>query len=279
METSAASPRVIESAGAGDRFPSVSEIWRHRDLVYYLARREVSGRYKQSTIGIFWAILQPVLLATVFSVFLGLRANVPSAPGVPYPVFAVSGMVFWLFFSGALSLASASTVANEGLISKIYFPRVIIPLTYLFPALVDFSVAFLVVIGTMLIYGVGFHIQILLMPMIVLVAVGVLLGAALWLSALNVRYRDINQIVPFMILVGLFISPIIYPFKLIPAGLQPVYALNPVVGLLEMYRWALFGSTDWPVIVAVIPVVAGLVLLVSGAAYFQRAERTFADLI
>ncbi|HEY6638974.1 MAG TPA: ABC transporter permease [Solirubrobacterales bacterium] len=278
METSAASPRVIEPGG-GDRFPSLSEIWRHRDLVYYLARREVSGRYKQSAIGVFWAVLQPVLLAVVFSVFLSLRANVPSIPGVPYPVFAVSGMVFWLFISNGLALASGSTVANESLISKVYFPRVIIPLTYLFPALVDLAVAFMVVIAAMLIYGVGFHPQIVLVPLVVLVALGVILGAGLWLSALNVRYRDVHQVIPFLILMGLFVSPIIYPLDIVPESLQPLYALNPVTGLLEAYRWTLFGTTDWPVVVVIIPVVASVLLLVTGAAFFQRAERTFADVI
>lgn len=278
METSAVSPRVIEPAG-GERFPSLSEVWRHRDLVYYLSRREVAGRYKQSAVGVFWAVLQPVLLATVFSVFLGLLAKIPSQPGVPYPVFAVSGMVLWLFISGAIQTASGSTVASESLISKVYFPRVIIPLTGLFPALVDFLVAFVVVLATMLLYGVGFHVQIVLMPVIVLLAFANILGAVLWLSALNVRYRDVQQIVPFITLLGLFMSPITYPFSLVPEGLQPLYALNPVVGLLEAYRWALFGTSDFPVVVILIPVVAGVLLVVTGAAYFQRAERTFADVI
>jgi lipopolysaccharide transport system permease protein len=279
METSAASPRVIEPAGSGERFPSLTELWRHRDLIYYLARREVSGRYKQSAVGVFWAILQPLLLAAVFSIFLGSRASVPSPPGVPYPVFVVSGMVFWLFLSGALTAASGSTLGNQALISKVYFPRVIIPLTYMFPALVDLAVAFLVVIGAMLVYGVAFHIQILLVPLIVLVALCLTLGAALWLSALNVRYRDVQQVLPFLVMLGLFTSPIFYPFSFVPQGLQPIYALNPVAGLLEAYRWALFGTTDWPALMAIVPVAASLVLLVSGAAYFQRAERSFADFI
>jgi lipopolysaccharide transport system permease protein len=278
MEASVSSPRVIEPAG-GDRFPSLSEIWRQRDLVYYLARREVAARYKQSAVGVFWAILQPLLLATVFSVFLGLLVKVPSQPGVPYPVFAVSGMVLWLFISGAVSSASESTVANEALISKVYFPRAIIPFTYLFPALVDFLFAFLVVIGAMIIYGVAFHVQILLMPLIVLLALGFVLGAALWLSALNVRYRDVHQVVPFMVLLGLFVSPITYSFDRVPDNLQVLYGLNPVVGILEAYRWVLFGTTDFPVIVVVIPVVAAALLLVTGAAYFHRAERSFADVI
>jgi homopolymeric O-antigen transport system permease protein len=278
MEASGATPRVIEP-DSRSRFPSLSEITRHRDLIYYLARRQVLGRYKQSVVGVFWAILQPLLLAIVFSVFLGLLIDVPSQPGVPYPVFAVSGMVLWMFIQGALLSTSESTVANEILISKIYFPRIIIPLTAVCPAAVDFVFAFLVVIGAMLLYGVEFHPEILLMPFVFLLSAATVLGAGLWLSALNVKYRDVIQVVPFLILVGLFISPITYPFHLVPVNLQPVYALNPVVGLAEAYRWTLFGSSDLTVFVLMVPVVTSLVLLVSGAAYFQRAERSFADVI
>jgi lipopolysaccharide transport system permease protein len=277
MEASyASSPRVIEAADGG-LFPDLSEIWRHRDLAYLLARREVAARYKQSVVGAFWAILQPLLLATVFSVFLGLLAKVPSQPGVPYPVFAVSGMVLWLFISGGLQLASASTVDNEQLISKVYFPRAIIPFSTMFPAVIDFVFAFLVVIATMLIYGVALHPQIVLMPLLLVLAFATVLGAALWLSALNVKYRDVHHVVPFLILLGLFISPITYPFDLVPDQLQPLYALNPVVGLLEIYRWMLFGTASATSIL--IPLGACALLMVSGAAYFHRAERTFADVI
>jgi lipopolysaccharide transport system permease protein len=278
MEASAATPRVIEPAG-GRRFPSLSEIWRHKDLAYYLARREVLARYKQSVVGVFWAILQPLLLAIVFSVFLGLLAKVPSQPGIPYPVFAVSGMVLWMFISGALQAISQSTVVNEILISKIYFPRIILPVTSVCPPALDFLFGFLVVIGAMLLYGVQVRPEILLMPFVFLLSAATVLGAGLWLSALNVRYRDIQQVVPFLILVGLFISPITYPFNLVPENLQPVYALNPVVGLVEASRWTLFGSSDLTVFVLLVPVVTSFVLLVSGAAYFQRAERSFADVI
>jgi lipopolysaccharide transport system permease protein len=278
MEASAATPRVLEP-DTGRRFPSLSEIWGHRDLVYYLARREVLGRYKQSVVGVFWAILQPLLLAIVFSVFLGLLVDVPSQPGVPYPVFAVSGMVLWMFIQGALHSTSQSTVANEILISKIYFPRIIIPLTAICPAALDLVFAFLVVIGAMLLYGVQFHPEILLVPFVFLLSAAVVFGAGLWLSALNVKYRDVHQVVPFLILVGLFISPVTYPLHLVPEHLQAVYALNPVAGLMEAFRWTLFGSSDLSLFVLMIPVVTGLVLLVSGAAYFQRAERSFADVI
>jgi lipopolysaccharide transport system permease protein len=268
---------VNEPAGAGF-LPSLSEIWGHRDLVYLLSRREVAGRYKQSVVGVFWAILQPLLIATVFSVFLGLLAKVPSQPGVPYPVFAVSGMVLWLFVSGGLQNASLSTVAEGQLISKVYFPRVIIPFAYLVPSVVDFAFGFLVVIAAMLLYGVGLHLQIVLMPLLIAVAFVTVLGATLWLSAVNVKYRDVHHVVPFLILLGLFISPITYPFDLVPDNLQPLYALNPVVGLLEIYRWMLFGTTP-SAIVVLVPMAACIALLFGGAAYFHRAESTFADII
>jgi len=264
---------------AGSFFPDLREIWACRDLVYYLARREIAGRYAQSAIGVSWAILQPVLLAAAFSVFLGLLAKVPSQPGVPYPVFAVSGMTLWLFLSGALQAASSSTVVNEALISKVYFPRAIIPFCYLFPPLVDFGAAFLVVVAAMLVYGVELHLQIFIVPLVVLVGFVNVLGAVLLLSAANVKYRDIQQVVPFLILVGLFVSPVTYPFDLVPEAVQPLYALNPAVGLLEVFRWALFGTTETALYVMLVPAAAGVLLLFAGAAYFQRTERTFADVI
>jgi lipopolysaccharide transport system permease protein len=278
MEASASTPRVFEPGG-GSSLPSLGELWRQRDLIYYLARREVSSRYKQSAVGVFWAVLQPVLLAIVFSVFLGHLAKVPSEEGIPYPPSIVANLVLWLFISGSVVTASGSTVANEQLISKVYFPRVIIPFTYLFPSVVDFCVAFLVVIATMLIYGVGFHIQILLMPLVFGLAFTLALGASLWLSALNVKYRDVHQVLPFLVLVGLFVTPITYPITIVPEHLQPLMAINPVAGVLETYRWMLFGVTDWPVILLISSVVFAVGLVITGAAYFNRAERTFADVI
>ena len=277
-EAAEPAPRVLEPVG-GLRFLNLREIWGYRDLIYYLARREVAGRYAQSTIGVSWAILQPVLLAAVFSVFLGLLAKVPSQEGIPYPVFAVSGMTLWLFISGALQTASESTVVNEQLISKVYFPRVIIPFCYMFPPLVDFCAAFLVVVATMLIYGVDLHLQILAVPVIVFVAFSVVMGAVLLLSAANVKYRDVQQVLPFLTLVGLFLSPVTYPFDLVPEALQPLYAVNPAVGLLESFRWALFGTTETPVLILLSPLIAAILLLLAGGAYFQRAELTFADII
>jgi lipopolysaccharide transport system permease protein len=248
-------------------------------LVYFLVRRDIAIRYKQSAVGALWAVLQPVLLGIVFSLFLGSLAKVPSEEGIPYPVFALSGMVMWLYFASSISLTSNSTVGNAELISKVYFPRIIIPLAASLQPVMDFAIGVVVVLVAMAIYGVAPAPQVVLIPLIVPVALAVALGLGLWLSALHVRYRDVQVIVPFAIQVGLFITPIIYPFDLVPENLQPLYALNPMVGVLELYRWMLFAEAPWPGAIVAIPFLAGLVLLFTGARFFQRAERSFADVI
>lgn len=273
-----ATTRVIEPQ-TGFALPSVRELWNERELVYFLGRREVSARYKQSVIGIFWVVLQPLLLAVVFSVFFGKLAKVPSEAGVPYPVFALSGMVLWLFFANALSKAAESVVANETLISKVYFPRMIIPLAAVSPPLVDFCIAFVIVVVAIFVYGLVPPIQIFLMPLLVALTLAVALGSGLWLSALNVRYRDVSAAIPFLILLGLFISPITYPFHIVPHDVRWIYAINPLVGILETYRWMLFPSAGWPGPIVFVPIVESALLLVSGAAYFQRSETAFADII
>jgi lipopolysaccharide transport system permease protein len=270
--------RVVEPAG-GWRFPDLREVWEHRDLLFLMVRRDISVRYRQSAVGAAWAILQPLLLAVVFSLFLGVYANVPSAPDIPYPVYAVSGMVMWLFISSALTATSESTVSSSDLISRVYFPRVIIPLAAVIPPLVDFAIAFVVVIGAMLIYGTAPSVLIVLLPVVVLVALITVIGMGLWLSALHVRYRDIQQAVPFAMLLGFFITPIMYPVTLIPAAVEPFYSLNPAVGVLEGYRWTLFSGYDFPGAILVIPLAASAVLLVTGALYFERMETSFADVI
>jgi homopolymeric O-antigen transport system permease protein len=270
--------RVIEPASRFSR-PSLRELWEHRDLLYLLARREVSVRYKQSAIGIAWAVVQPLLLGIVFSVFFGRLAKVPSEPGVPYPAFAVSGMVLWLFFASAMSAVTASTLANREMISKVYFPRVIIPVAAVAQPLVDFAIAFVVVLGTLVVYGITPPIQVLLIPVAVGLALATALGIGLWLSALNVRYRDVYLAVPFLIMIGFFVSPITYPFHLVPHYLRAYYAINPIVGVLETYRWMLFPTAPWPGTIVLIPVAMSILLVVSGAFYFQRTEHTFADVI
>jgi lipopolysaccharide transport system permease protein len=276
--TTAPATRVIEPH-TRLRLPRLRELWEYRDLLLRLARRDLTVRYKQSAVGALWAILQPLLLGVVFSVFLGNLAKVPSGNGVPYPVFALSGMVMWLFFANSMSLASQSTVANAQLISKVYFPRVIIPVAAVLQPAVDFVLAMVVVFVALAVYGVSIGPQILLLPLLMPLALAVALGLGLWLSALHVKYRDVQVLVPFLVQVGLFITPILYPFDLVPEKAQPLYALNPMVGVLELYRWMLFDGSDWPGAIVLIPIGAAIVLLVSGALFFQRAERSFADMI
>lgn len=270
--------RVIEPS-TRVRLPRPSELWEHRDLLFHLAGRDVAVRYKQSALGAGWAILQPLLLGIVFSVFLGNYADVPSGNGVPYPVFALSGMVVWLFFANAMTFVSQSTIASSELISKVYFPRILIPLAAVAPAVLDLLVSLIVVAGAMAVYGVEPSVRIVLLPLILPLALGVALGAGLWLSALHVRYRDVQVLVPFFVLLGLFVTPVVYPFDLVPESVQPLYALNPMVGVLELYRWALFAGSDWPGAVVFIPMAMSAVLLISGAWFFQRSERSFADVI
>lgn len=254
-------------------------VWQFRELVYFLARRDVAIRYKQSAIGVAWVILQPVLLAVVFSVFLGLLAKVPSDYGVPYPVFAVAGLVLWLFFSLAISRASESAVSSGNLISKVWFPRIVIPVAAVLPPAMDFVIAFLVVVATMLIYGVTPAPTIVLVPLMIPLVLAPALGLGIWLAALNVKYRDVGVAVPFLIQVGLFITPIIYPYSLVPANVHALYALNPMVGALELYRWMLFPNAPFPGWLIMVPVVVAAIALVTGCRYFQNAERTFADVI
>jgi lipopolysaccharide transport system permease protein len=260
-------------------FPDLREVWAYRDLLYFLVRRDFLVRYKQSVVGVLWAALQPIGFTVVFSVFLGLLADVPSQSGIPYPLFALVGLTMWLFFAKALQTSADSMVASAGLITKIYFPRILIPLSALISAALDFLVAFVVVLVALFVYGQPPGPEILAVPLVLLLAMVVALGGGLWFAALHVRYRDIQHLLAFLLLAGMFITPIVYPFELVPDNLQALYALNPVVGVLELFRWALFGSMTAPVGVLAITVVTGLILLITGALYFRSAERTFADVI
>ena len=280
MSATTALPERVIDPGRRFPFPDLHELWEYRDLAYFLVRRDVSVRYKQTAIGAVWAIMQPLSLAVVFSVFLGLLAHVPSRVGIEYPLFALSGMVMWLYFTQAVQRTSNSTVDSSELISKVYFPRMVIPLAAVVPPLIEFGIAFLVVIAAMLAYGHPPQWEILIIPVPVLMAVATALGFGLWLSALHVRYRDVALVVPFLIQVGLFVTPIVYPLSIIPQHLQWVYALNPVVGVLEVYRWCLFPAVGGPAwYVVMVPIVASITLIISGAAYFAHAEREFADVI
>jgi lipopolysaccharide transport system permease protein len=266
--------QVIEPPRGWPR-PDLGEVWRYRDLVYYLARRDLAVRYRQTVIGAAWAIVRPVMFAAVFATFLTLIGRVPTE-GVPYAVFALTGMSLWLFISTSLGVTSASTMASSALVSKVYFPRLAIPLAAMIGPVVDFLIALVVLFIAMALYGVAPGASIVALPAVFVLALAVTFGAGLLLSAYAARYRDIQQIVPFVVQIGLFASPVLYPLSLIPDRFQVLYALNPAVGLLEAFRWAVLGTSP-PGGLLVIPIVAGVLLLAGGLAVFARAESRFAD--
>jgi lipopolysaccharide transport system permease protein len=258
--------------------PPLREIWQSADLVYFLARRDVAVRYKQTAIGALWAVLQPVLLAGIFTIFLGQLTDVPSE-GTPYALFALTGMVMWLFVANAIARCSESTISSSDLISKVYFPRMAVPLSAVMAPVVDFVAAFVVLVVVLLVAGETPGIQILLVPVVFAVAVLMTLGVGLWLSATVVRYRDVSLVVPFVIQVLLFTTPILYPLSLVPDGYQALYALNPLVGVLETFRWAVLPDASAPGLLLLISAGTGGLLLVTGLYYFTRAQARFADVI
>jgi len=259
----------------GWRLPDFRRVWQYRELVYFLARRDIAVRYRQTAVGAAWAIAQPVGFAAAFSLVLGLWGRPPSG-GIPFPVFALAGMTVWIFVSSSLSHIAGSTLASSALISKVYFPRLVIPLAALIPPAVDFLVAFAVLVLAMVLWGVAPPPQVVLVPLMVVLAAGTVLGAGLWLSALAVRYRDVQHVVPFAVQLGLFASPVLYQLNLVPEAVQPFYVLNPLVGVLEGFRWALLGTSP-PGEIILIPIVTAVALLATGLVFFARAETRFAD--
>jgi homopolymeric O-antigen transport system permease protein len=256
----------------------LGEIWAYRELLYSLVWREIKVRYKQTALGMGWAILQPFTTMVVFSIFFGRLAGIPS-DGVPYPVFAFAALVPWQLFAFSLTESSNSVVANQRVITKVYFPRLLMPIAPIGVGLVDFAVAFSVLIALMAFYGVSPNLAMLTVPLWALLAVMTALAVALWLSALNVRYRDVRYTVPFLTQLWLFATPVAYPTSIVPEAWRPFYALNPMVGVVDGFRWALLGSTGPPQVTALISVATVLALLVGGLFYFRRMERTFADVV
>jgi lipopolysaccharide transport system permease protein len=272
-------PLTVIEPRTGWSWPDWGELWAHRELMYVLARRDVVVVYKQSLIGAAWAVVQPLSLAAVFSLFFGLLAKIDTGTDVPYPVFAVLGMVMWQFFALGLNKVASSTVNSETLISKVYFPRLVIPVAALAAPVVDFVVGFAVALLVTLAYGVMPPVQVVLTPLLVPLVLAVTLAFGLWLAALHVKYRDISNVVQFTILVGLFITPIVYPFSNIPESYQLVYGLNPMVGVLELMRWMVLPGSDFPLMLMVVTLVESTLLLATGVLYYGRAERSFADVI
>lgn len=257
---------------------NLSELWESRELLFFLAWREITVRYKQTLLGAAWAILQPVFSMLIFSLFFGRLAKIPS-DGIPYPLFALSGLVPWMFFANGLSQASNSLVGSSHLITKVYFPRLIIPLSTVLAGLVDFSLSLSILMIMMLSYGIFPGWIILCLPLLVLLALVTALGVGLWLSALNVKYRDIRYTVPFLVQFWMFATPIVYPSSLLSEQWRTVYGLNPMVGVVEGFRWALLGAQTQPGATLAVSTAVALLLLVSGVFYFRSMERWFADIV
>jgi lipopolysaccharide transport system permease protein len=235
-------------------------------------------RYKQTVLGAAWAILQPFFTMVVFSLFFGRLAGIPS-DGIPYPIFSYAALVPWQFFASGLTSASDSLVGSANLLRKVYFPRLVIPIAAVLPGAVDFALAFLVLLGMMLVYGIVPTANIVWLPLLLLLALVTALGAGLWFSALNVQFRDVRYAVPFLVNAWMFATPIAYPSSLLDQPWRTLYGLNPMAGVVEGFRWALLGTETAPGPMVLVSAVAAAALLVSGAYYFRRMEQTFADVV
>ena len=262
----------------GWRSLGLRELWRFHELLYFFTWRDIKVRYKQTAIGALWAILQPLLTMVAFTIIFGRLAGLPS-DDIPYPVFSYTGLLPWMLFTAGLTKASMSLVANASMVRKIYFPRVILPTAAALGALLDFSIASIVLLGMMFFYGVIPGVAILLLPLFVLLAFLTAIGIGLWLAALNVKYRDIRYTVPFLTQFWLFLTPVVYPSSMIPDRFRLLYGLNPMAGVVEGFRWALLGNEHAPGMMMVVSSTVVIALFVGGLFYFRRMEREFADVV
>lgn len=256
----------------------LDELWEYRELLYFLCWRDIKVRYKQTALGATWAIIQPFFTMVVFSLFFGRLAQIPS-DGVPYPLFAYAALVPWSFFAHSLSSSSNSLVDSANLLRKVYFPRLAIPLATVLSGVIDFAIAFVVLLAMMLFYGLTPTANIMWLPLLLLLALTTALGVGLWLSALNVQYRDVRYTIPFLTQFWLFATPIAYPSSLLSEPWRTLYGINPMVGVVEGFRWALLGTTTAPGPIILVSALASVGLLVSGAYYFRRMEKSFADVV
>lgn len=270
-------PTVIIQPTRGLASLQLRALWDYRELLYFLVWRDVKVRYKQTALGVAWIVLQPVVSMLIFSGLFGVLLRAPSGD-VPYPIFLYAGLLPWNYFAGSLNRASTSLVNSAHLISKVYFPRLVVPLSGVLSGLVDFGVAATVFIVLMVWYRITPTPAILLLPLFVLLAMATALGFGLWLSALNVRYRDVNYLVPFLVQVWMYLTPVVYAVTLIPERFRWLLALNPMTGVVEGFRWALLGEQP-PGALFAVSVLITLAVLVGGAFFFRATERTFADVI
>ena len=271
-------PRTRREPSKGWVWPKLRELWEYRELLFFFAWRDIKVRYKQTVMGALWAIIQPFFTMVIFSLFFGRLANVPS-DGVPYPIFSFTALVPWTFFANALAQASNSLVFNANMIKKIYFPRLALPIATVLSGIIDFALAFLVLLGIMFYYGFVPTANILWLPFFVLLALVTSIGVSLWLAAMNVQFRDVRYTIPFLTQVWLFVTPIAYPSSLLPEAWRTVYGLNPMAGVVEGFRWALLGTDTAPGKMILVSTLVALTLLISGAFYFRRMEQSFADVL
>ncbi len=253
-------------------------LWEYRELLYFLTWRDIKVRYKQTALGAMWAIIQPLFTMLVFSLFFGKLAKMPSE-GIPYPLFSLAALVPWTFFANGLTLSSNSLVGSANLITKVYFPRLAIPISTMLSGVVDLLLAMVLLLGMMLYYGITPGAKTMWLAVFVLLGLAASLGVGLWLSALNVRYRDVHYVVPFLVQFWMFATPIAYPSTLLPEPWRTLYGLNPMAGVVEGFRWALLGADTQPGRMMAVSGGATVLILITGAFYFRRAEKTFADLV
>jgi lipopolysaccharide transport system permease protein len=256
----------------------LKDLWQYRELLFFLTWRDIKVRYKQTALGAAWAVIQPLFTMLVFTLFFGRLAKVPS-DGIPYPLFSYTALLPWQLFAYALTESSNSVVANERLITKVYFPRLFVPMASIIAGLVDFVIAFTLVIGMMVWYGVRPTWAVLTLPFFVIFTMVTALGVGLWLSALNVQYRDVRYTLTFIVQFWLIASPVAYSSTLVPARWRPFYGLNPMAGVIEGFRWALLGKAQAPGTMLWVSVVVVAVVLVGGLYYYRRMEKTFADVV
>ena len=256
----------------------LGQVWEYRELLYFLTWRDVIVRYKQTVLGAAWAVLQPFLTMVVFSIFLGKLVKVPS-DGIPYPIFIFAALVPWTFFVNCLNKSPTSVVDNPDLIKRVYFPRLVVPISGVLSGVVDFVLAFLVLLGMMVYYGLWPTVAVVWLPFLLLLALTTTLGVGLWLSALNAQFRDVLYAVPFLTQIWFFTTPIVYPSSLLTEPWRTLYGVNPMTGVVEGFRWALLGTGTAPGHIIVVSTLAAVAVLISGAYYFRRMERTFADVV
>lgn len=271
-------PVILVRPSKGWASLNLGELWRYRELVYFFIWRDIKVRYKQTLLGAAWAIIQPFFVMVIFNIFFGKLAKIPS-DGIPYPIFSYVALLPWQLFENGVRKAGNSLVSGRNLLTKVYFPRLAIPIASVIAGLVDFALALTILLGMMWFYDYSPTKWILFTPLLLILALVTALGTGLWLSALNVTYRDIGYIIPFILRVWFFLTPITYSASIVPEEYQTIYALNPMTGVIQGFRWAMLGVGEPPSVLILASTVAAVSIMISGLFYFRRMERTFADVV